>query len=109
MIKKIKIKLIKKYIPGANFYIFSDDLDWVKKNLIISEPSTFVDHNPSDQAFQDLRLMSSCKHQIIANSSFSWWGAWLNPNPEKIVIAPEKWFPANEDTSTLLPKDWLSI
>ena len=84
--------------------------DWVKSELSSQGQFVFVDHNSVENGFEDLRLMSLCRHQIIANSSFSWWGAWLNPNPEKIVIAPRKWF--NEDagdTKDLYPPGWMKI
>ena len=100
------IRKIAEEVPNPHFYIFSDDLEWAKTNLEIGFPTTYVGHNLGDQAFQDLRLISHCKHQIIANSSFSWWGAWLNPNPEKRVIGPKKWFSVNKDCSTLFPPNW---
>jgi hypothetical protein len=100
---------IIKRIESPRFYIFSDDFEWTKANLKIACPTIYVDQNTNDQSFEDLRLMSHCKHQIIANSSFSWWGAWLNPNPEKIVIGPKQWFLVNKDTSTLFPTQWLRI
>lgn len=93
-------------VADPHFYVFSDDLEWAKANLDIDAPVKFVGHNVGQQAFQDLRLISHCKHQIIANSSFSWWGAWLNPNPHKIVIGPKKWFLVNKNTSTLFPPGW---
>jgi hypothetical protein len=71
---------------------------------------TFVTYNDDKTNYEDLRLMSLCKHNIIANSSFSWWGAWLNKNPEKIVIAPQKWFNDLEiDTTDLIPESWVRI
>jgi hypothetical protein len=91
-----------------HFFIFSDDMPWVKENLQINEfPVDYIEHN-KDLAHEDLRLMYSCKHTIIANSSFSWWGAWLNSNPGKIIIAPEKWnnIPGNE---TELPVQWIRL
>jgi hypothetical protein len=96
-------------LESPTFYIFSDDLEWAKANLNIQYPTYFVDNNSGENAFQDLRLISSCKNQIIANSSFSWWGAWLNPNLNKIVIAPKKWFLVNKDTSTLYPDGWIKL
>lgn len=74
------------------FFIFSDDLNWVRDNLRLPFPCVYVGHNSASMAVQDLRLMSLCRHHIIANSSFSWWGAWLNPSPEKIVVRPQTWY-----------------
>ena len=96
-------------LQNPTFYIFSDDLGWAKANLNIQYPVHYVDNNSGENAFQDLRLISNCKNQIIANSSFSWWGAWLNPNPNKIVIAPKKWFLVDKDTSTLYPDGWIRL
>lgn len=92
------------------FFVFSDDHEWVKENIKLNYPVVYVDHNNADKNFEDLRLMSLCKHNVIANSSFSWWGAWLNNNPEKMVIAPQKWF-NNFDANTkdLYPVDWIKI
>lgn len=76
------------------YVIFSDDMQWCKKNLcglLGNRDVIFVDWNKGDQSFRDLQLMALCKHNIIANSSFSWWGAWLNQNEKKVVIAPEIW------------------
>lgn len=90
------------------FFIFSDDISWVKENLVINDfPVDYVEHN-SNLAYEDLRLMYSCRHNIIANSSFSWWGAWLNNNPGKIVIAPEKWNNIPGD-KTELPDQWIRL
>src|SRR6266496_4880131 len=79
-------------VNDPHFFIFSDDMEWTKVNLSIDRyPVTYIDHNAAAD-YEDLRLMYSCKHHIIANSSFSWWGAWLNNYTEKKVIAPKKWF-----------------
>lgn len=88
-------KAISKIIKITNdphFFVFSDDMEWTKENLKLNHPVTYVEHNSSEHPYEDLRLMSLCKHNIIANSSFSWWGAWLNDNRQKVVIAPRKWF-----------------
>jgi hypothetical protein len=104
------IKKIADCIVEPHLFIFSDDPDWAKDNLIFEYPIKFVAHNGSEKSYEDLRLMSLCKHNIIANSSFSWWGAWLNRNPEKIVIAPEKWFnDSSINTDDLIPDSWLRI
>ncbi len=79
-----------KSINSPRFFVFTDDVAWVKENIKIPEPCTFVSgKNIPD--YEELVLMSLCRHNIIANSSYSWWGAWLNANPEKIIIAPKEW------------------
>jgi hypothetical protein len=90
------------------FYIFSDDINWVKSNLKIKHPIIFIDHNIGSQAYKDMRLMSLCKHNIIANSSFSWWGAWLNKNVDKIVIGPRMWN-KRYPSKNILPFKWIII
>lgn len=83
---------ISELVRVDKFYVFSDDPGWVHKNINFSFPWKCVDHNREAESYNDMRLMSMCKHNIIANSSFSWWGGWLNKNPHKIVIAPAQWF-----------------
>ena len=77
------IALIKERFVDPTFFVFSDDIPFVKQNLSLDPRTVFVDHNDTLAAHEDLRLMSSCHHHIIANSTFSWWGAWLNPRPDK--------------------------
>lgn len=103
------IQVIMKKIANPVFYIFSDDILWVKKNLVINASMVFVDHNKGAESYNDMRLMSLCKHNIIANSSFSWWGAWLNPSTDKIVVAPKRWFANNTNVKDLLPENWLKL
>jgi hypothetical protein len=104
------IHIIAKRVENPHIFIFTDDHEWAKNNLDFKYPSTLVDVNSGDQGILDMMLMCHCKHHIIANSSFSWWGAWLNPSPEKIVIAPKSWFRnAPHDTSDLLPKAWITL
>lgn len=93
-----------------SFFIFSDDIEWAKENLVLNSPAYFIDHNTGKSSFEDLRLMSLCKHNIIANSSFSWWGAWLNPNQDKIVIGPRMWFlDPSINTQDVLPESWIKL
>ena len=104
------VAFIAKKIIKPQFFIFSDDPLWTKQNLHLKFPSIYVDHNVGRKGYEDMRLMSKCKHNIIANSSFSWWGAWLNNNKNKIVIAPKKWFNDKTiDTRDLIPKDWARL
>ena len=86
------ISFIKSKVTSPVFYIFSDDIDWAKQNIMLKDPHYFVDNNNSKTDYEDIRMMSSCKHNIIANSTFSWWGSWLNQNPHKKIIAPKTWF-----------------
>lgn len=91
-------------------FIFSDDMNWVKENLKLTNECVYVDFNTGENSVFDMYLMSQCKHNIIANSSFSWWGAWLNQNLQKTVIAPEKWFAdKNLNTKDLIPNSWLKM
>lgn len=92
---------------GARLFAFSDDPQWVSQVLQPRYPDlVLVDHNKGLDSYNDMRLMSMCQHHIIANSSFSWWGAWLNPRPDKTVIAPARWFANGRDTEDLIPESW---
>ena len=104
------IALIAKKVKRPQFFVFSDDIKWAKQNLRLKFPCVYVDHNVGKQDYEDIRLMSYCQHNIIANSSFSWWGAWLNQNPNKIVIAPKKWFrELSINTKDLILQSWIKI
>jgi hypothetical protein len=105
------VQLMAKKIDNAHFFIFSDELTWVKQNLKFDYNYTIVEDELYGDKFRDcLFLMSSCKHFIIPNSTFGWWGAWLNDNPDKIVIAPAEWFNgATKDTCDLIPKGWIRM
>ena len=88
---KKAIKVIEEKVENPTFFVFSNDMDWVNKNIQINSRVFYIDINSGNGSYKDMQLMSNCKHNIIANSSFSWWGAWLNENKNKIVIAPKKW------------------
>jgi hypothetical protein len=98
---------IAGHVANPVFYIFSDDMIWVRENFHIPFPVVFVDHNSQSTAYEDLRLISHCKHHIMANSSFSWWGAWLGVNVNKIVIGPRVW--RKNGPNMFLPYDWKTI
>jgi hypothetical protein len=89
------------------FFIFSDDPQWVKDNIHLPWPATYISHNHGRDAHWDLFLMKHCRHHILANSSFSWWGAWLDPAPGKVVIAPAQWFQGTgTPISDIIPPTW---
>jgi hypothetical protein len=104
------IAYICKKITNPAFFIFSDDLPWVKEQLPLPD-AVYVTGNTGLAGFRDLQLMSRCKHHIIANSTFSWWGAWLNQTPDKIVVAPAKWGhnQFKNFSEKLLPPSWHRI
>lgn len=108
---KKAIAHIKEKVSPKVYSVFSDDIDWCigQFGAIISDSDIrYVNWNKGKESFRDMQLMSLCKHNIIANSSFSWWGAWLNQNPEKIVIAPSLWM-NSEGWSEIIPDDWITI
>lgn len=101
------LEYIKKQWADVRFYIFTDDVEWAKE-CFKTESCVIVDWNTGSESWQDMYLMSLCTHHIIANSSFSWWGAWLDPNPDKIVIAPARWINTQEAPQAT-PESWLRI
>lgn len=104
------IALIAGRVKNPHFFIFSDDLNWAMENIRTQYQCTAVDINSDETGYFDLELMKHCKHFIIANSSFSWWGAWLNENPNKIVIAPKKWHVDNQNMEwDIIPDGWTVI
>lgn len=102
---------IKRRFVDATFFLFSDDIQWCRDNLQaqlgLSE-QIYVDWNSGTESYMDMRLMSECRHNIIANSSFSWWAAWLNLHSDRIVIAPEKWTNTKINFKIQMP-DWILI
>lgn len=100
----IKSKLANDCIK---IYVFSDDIEWCKQNIKINNPHYFISNNQKED-FEDLILMSNCSHNIIANSTYSWWAAWLNSNKNKIVVCPKRWFndSNNNFNNTIYPTSW---
>jgi hypothetical protein len=103
------LEIILKKVSNFKLFVFSDDISWCKSNLKdIHADTYFVDGERHGTI--DMFLMKNCTHNIIANSSFSWWAAWLNTNPEKLVVAPKKWFNNTLiDTSDIIPNSWIQI
>src|SRR5690606_32306903 len=84
------IRSIEKKLKDPLFVVFSNDMDWCRTHLNLPD-AAFVDWNRGEQSYRDMQLMALCKNHILANSSFSWWGAWLNPANEKLVVSPKRW------------------
>jgi hypothetical protein len=103
------MNIVKEKVDSPLFYFFSDDIEWVKKEFGEADTFVFIS-NPKLEDYEELLLMSYCSHNIIANSSFSWWGAWLNKNPDKIVIAPKKWVTIEPNPQpNIIPESWITI
>ncbi len=102
------VNLLQEKCGPVELFIFSDDIPWCRENLQWELPHTYIEHNSGKNSWEDMRLMSHCKHNIIANSSFSWWGAWLNNNKAKLVVAPQKWFRSVENPD-IYPTGWIKL
>jgi len=104
------IALVRERLRNPKFYVFSDDMPWCKQYLNLQE-AVFVDWNKGNDSYRDMQLMSHCKHAIISNSSFSWWGAWLNRNPNKIVVVPKVWYRSADinNTEQMHPESWVKL
>jgi hypothetical protein len=105
------VDAVRARTRDPRFFIFSDEPDRAGALLSWLSPATVVSHNGAERDSEDLRLMRHCRHHIIANSTFSWWGAWLCPHADKVVIAPRRWFADAfpHSTADLLPPRWLRI
>lgn len=105
---KNAVEAIKQKMLNSVFFIFSDDIEWCKNNMpFLNNEAYFIEH--TEGSVHDFYLMSLCKSQIIANSTFSWWAAWLNSNPDKIVVCPSKWFLNDWNDGHYTLKDWIKI
>ncbi len=101
---------ICELVTKPHFFVFSDDPHWGRENLELGHPTTFVTHNGPLRDYEDLHLIALCKHHIIANSSFSWWGAWLSSSPNKLICTPRRWFnDPTVDTQDAIPASWMRI
>lgn len=104
---KKAINVMNSNVNNPRYFVFSDDIQWCKKNIKTNHDTVYIDWNQEENAYKDMYLMSHCKHNIIANSSFSWWGAWLNNNKTKIVISPQDWIYKQQQSPIL--KKWVVI
>lgn len=102
------VALMLDLLKDSRFYVFSDDLSWVSENLDLPQGTVFIDNN-QNVPHEDLRLMTACKHNVIANSSFSWWGAFLGQYSDKQVIAPLQWYAQGRSSGDFLPSSWLKL
>jgi hypothetical protein len=96
-------------VQDGHLFVFSDEPNWARDNLQFAQPTTVVAVNGLNRGFRDMQLMARCRHHIIANSSFSWWGAWLGRTPDKIVVAPKRWFQVDHDIGDLIPASWVQV
>lgn len=106
---KNAVEQMMRMVAKPHFFVFSDDLDWVKDNIIINAEVMYVENNRGQDSYNDMRIMSLCKNNITANSTFSWWAAWLNSNKGKKVITPSSWFAGNLNSKDLIPDGWIKI
>lgn len=111
-------RYISERVKTPVFFIFSDDIPWAKENLQLPYEVCYIDDNiqtnereigHKSKGYEDMYLMTQCQHNIIANSSFSWWGAWLNHNPNKIVVAPKKWCNGSFNYADIVPEQWVKL
>jgi hypothetical protein len=100
----LAIKHMVGKVANPHFFCFSDDIDWIRNNVIIAWPVTYIEYNKESKDYEHFWLMTQCKHYITANSTYSWWGAWLSANPSKIVIAPNNW-----GYRAAVPKEWVIL
>ena len=107
---KAALLRMSKCVPAPVYFVFSDDLEWARRNLGAIDNIVFVDHNRGAASYEDIRMMSLCQHHILANSSFSWWAAWLGYHSGKQVLYPSNWFATRgKDISSLCPPVWIRV
>lgn len=106
------IAYIAQRVINPHFYLFSDDSEWVRENVSLPYSYQIIESQSQSSSFTDMYLMSICKHNIVANSTFSWWGAWLNKNLQKIVVAPQRWFAdavRDGEKKDIVPTRWVRL
>jgi len=104
------LRVVAERVERPTFFVFSDDTAWARANVRVAGETHFVGADARTNAREDLRLMTLCRHHIIANSTFSWWGAWLATHPQQVACAPLRWFAGDQqDVSTLFPPGWVRV
>ncbi len=105
------VTYIQEHVHDPHFFVFSDDIAWCKENIKTAAPTVYLENDTAGpKASHHLQLMSLCKHNSIANSTFSWWGAWLNANPGKIVVGPRAWHAERKgESGDIIPKGWTAL
>lgn len=104
------VETIAAAVADIHLFVFSDDPDWCKAELRLPHPTTVVDRElPEERAWEDMQLISLCRHHVTSNSTFSWWGAWLNPSPTKVVVAPTAWTLHEKRLGDPIPADWVRV
>lgn len=104
------LEYLRARVSNPKLFVFADDPVWARQNVAFDLPTVFVSHNGQHDACRDLRLMAGCRHFVIPNSTLSWWGAWLSLSPDKIVVAPGRWFAGlKHDTRDVLPSSWIRM
>jgi len=103
------IDIIKEKLKNPELFVFSDDINWVNNNFKFDLPTIFIDNDGPD--YEHFNLMCNCKHHVIANSTFSWWAAWLNNYQDKIIISPKWWYrdPVKNESIIRIPQDWIIL
>lgn len=103
--------IIRERVTDPHVFVFSDEPEWCRANLPLDGRFTVIDANPPEKPWLDLHLMTSCRHHVLANSSFSWWGAWLAESKDQIVVAPAQWLLPDSalDDRDIVPERWIRI
>jgi len=104
------LNFVAQRVAQPRIFVFSDDIAWAKGNLTFPFPAVFIEHNGAERDHEDLRLMRHCKHHVVANSTFSWWGAWLAEWPGQVVVAPKTWFQdPGRSADDVVPERWTKL
>lgn len=103
------LEAVTARVPTRRVFVFSDDIPWCREHLCLDSGETFVPNVLPEAPEESLRLLSHCRHFIIANSTFAWWGAWLSPHPGKLVVGPSRWMQDSEPWADILPEHWMHV